>query len=65
MKDYLNFFDVSEIVINPPIMSNKKTNTAAQKDAKKENTISLKFLMDGISSSIKESVGEYTSAKDL
>ena len=32
---------------------------------KKDNTTSLKFLMDGLPSSVKESVGENTSAKDL
>ena len=58
-------FCVWEIVVNPPAQSNKKTKSAAQKDAKKDNTIALKFLMDGLSISIRESVGEHTSAKDL
>ena len=65
MKSYLKKFGVWQIVINPPILSNKKTKTTAQKDAKKYNTISLKFMMAGLSSPVKENVGEYTSAKDL
>ena len=65
MKDYLKKFGIWEIVINPPTPSNKKGKSAAQKEAKKDNTTSLKFLMDGLPRSVKESVGEYTSTKDL
>ena len=61
MKAQLNKFSVWEIVVNPPVQPNKKTKTAAEKD----NNISLNFLMDGLSSPIKESIKEYTSAKDL
>ena len=56
MKAYLKKFGVWEIVINPPAQSNKKTKSATQKDAKKDNAIALKFLMGGLSSSIRESV---------
>ena len=65
MKSYLKKFSVWEIVINPPVSSNKKKNPTTQKEAKKDNTTALKFLMDGLSSSVKESVGEHTSAKNL
>ena len=65
MKAYLKKFGVWEIVINPPAPSNKKGKVAAQKEAKKDNSKALKFLMDGIPSSVKESIGEVTSAKDL
>ena len=65
MKAYMKKFGLWEIVINPPAPSNNKGKLAAQKEAKKDNTTSLKFLMDGLPSSMKESVGEYTSAKDL
>ena len=58
-------FCVWEIVVNPPAQSNKKTKSAAQKDSMKVNTIALKFLMDGLSISVKESVGEHTSTKGL
>ena len=52
-------------MINPPIPSNKKGKEAAQKKANKDNATALKFCMDGLPISVKESVGEYTSAKDL
>ena len=65
MKTYLNNFGVWEIVINPPAPSNKKRKSTAQKEAKKDNATTLKFLMDGLLSSVKGSVGEYTLAKDL
>ena len=65
MKAYLKKFGIWDIVINPPAPSNKKGKEAAQKEAKKDNSKTLKFLMDGLPSSMKESVGEYTSAKDL
>ena len=65
MMAYLKKFGIWEIVINPPAPSNKKGKTAAQKEAKKDNTTALKFLMDGLPNSVKESVGEYTSSKDL
>ena len=64
MKAYLKKFGVWEIVINPPSPSNKKGKSVAQKEAKKDNTTALKFLMDGLPSSVKDSVGEFTSAKD-
>ena len=65
MKAYLKKFGIWKIVINPPALSNKKGKPTAQKEAKKDNATALKFLMDGLPSSIKETVGEYTSAKDL
>ena len=61
MKDYLKKFGVWEIVVNPPNQPNKKTKTAIEK----YNKIVMKFFMDGLSSSIQESVKDYTSAKDL
>ena len=64
MKAYLNKFGIQEIVINPLTLSNKD-KLATQKEEKKDNTTTLKFLIDGLPSSVKESVGEYTSAKDL
>ena len=48
MKAYLKKFGVWEIVINPPTPSNKKGKLAAQKEAKKDNTTTFKFLMDGL-----------------
>ena len=60
MKVYLKKFGVWEIMINPPNLSNKKDKATSQKDAKKDNTIALKFLMDGLlgnASSTKKVLG--------
>ena len=64
MKAYLKNFGIWEIVMNPPAPSNKKGKSTAQKKENKDNTTALKFLMDGLPNSVKEHVGEYTSAKD-
>ena len=61
MKAYLKKFDIWEIVINPLAPSNKKGKSAAEKEVKKENTTALKFLMDGLPSSVKECVGDHFS----
>ena len=53
MKAYMNKFGVWEIEINPLALSKKKGKEAAQKEEKKDNTTSLKFLMDGLPSSMK------------
>ena len=55
MKTYLKEFGVWEIMVNPPVQSNKKTKSTSQKDAKKDNAIALKFLMNRLSSSVRES----------
>ena len=65
MKAYLKKFSIWEIVINPLAPSNKKGKLAAQKEAKKDKTTALKFLLDGLPSLVKESVGDNTLAKDL
>ena len=65
MKEYLKKFGVWQIMFNPSAPSNKKGKSITQKEAKKDNTIALKFHMDGLPSSVKESVGDYTSAKYL
>jgi hypothetical protein len=65
MKAYLEKYGVWEIVINVAAPSNKKSKVANQKEAKKNNTIALNFLLDGLPSSIRESLGEFTSAREL
>ena len=65
MKAYLKKYGVWEIVINVVAPSNKKSKVANQKEAKKNNITTLIFLLDGLPSSIKESLGEFTSAKEL
>ena len=56
MKAYLKKFGIWEIVINPAAPSNKKGKSVAQKEAKKDNTTTLKLLMDGLLNSVKGSV---------
>ena len=53
MKAYMKKFGVWEILINPPTPSNRKGKEVAQKEAKKDNATALKFLMDGLPSSMK------------
>jgi hypothetical protein len=38
---------------------------AAQKEEKKNDALSLKTIFNGLSRSVKESMGQCTSAKDL
>lgn len=51
--------------VNVDAPSNKKSKDENQKEAKKNNTTMLKFLLDGLPSSIRESLGEFTSAIEL
>ena len=65
MKAFLKKYGVWEIVINVAAPSNKKSKVANHKEAKKNNSTSLKFVLDGLPSSIRESLGEFTSAREL
>ena len=65
MKAYLKKYGVSEIVINVVVPNNKKSKAANQKEAKKNNATALKFLLDGLPTSIRESLGEFTSTRAL
>ena len=65
VKAYLKKYGVWEIVINAVVPSNKKSKVANQKEDNKNNTTTLKFLLDGLPSSIRESLGEFTSAREL
>ena len=60
MKAYLKKYGVWQIVINVANPSNKKSKAANQKEAKKNNATTLEFLLDGLPSSIKQSLGEFT-----
>jgi hypothetical protein len=42
-----------------------KSNFAAQKEEKKNDALALKTILSGLSISIKESMGQCTSSKDL
>ena len=65
MKVFLKKYGVWENVINVANSSKKKTKDENQKEAKKNHATSLKFLLDGLPSSIKDSLGEFTSAREL
>ena len=52
-------------MINAANPSKKKTKVEAQKEAKKNNATALKFLLDGLPSTIRDSLGEFTLAKEL
>ena len=65
MKEYLKRFGVWETIINEYVPSKKQSKSTAKKEARKNNSTTLKFILDGLPSSIKKNVGEYTSAKDL
>ena len=65
MKAFLKKYGVWEIVINAANPSKKKKKVEAQKEAKKNNATALKFLLDGLPSSIRDSLGEFTSAREL
>ena len=65
MKAFLKKYGVWEIVVNAANPSKKKTKVEAQKEAKKNNATALKFLLDGLPSSIRDSLGEFTSAREL
>ena len=65
MKAYLKKYGVWEIVINAANPSKKKSKAENQKEAKKNNATTLNFLLDGLSSSIRDSLWEFTSAREL
>jgi hypothetical protein len=44
---------------------NNKSKFASQREEKKNDALALNTILSGLSSSIKESMGECTSAKDL
>jgi hypothetical protein len=44
---------------------NNKSNFAAQKEENENDALALKTILNGLSSYIKESMGQCTSAKDL
>ena len=65
MKGYLKRFGVWKTVINTYVPSKKQSKVATKKEARKNDSTTLKFILDGLPSSIKKSVGEYISTKDL
>jgi hypothetical protein len=51
--------------IGGSVSLNKKSKFAAQMEGKKNDTLDLKTIVSGLSSPIKESMGQCTSIKDL
>ena len=43
----------------------KKVKTMTQKDARKNNSMALETIMEGLTNSMKEMIGKYSSAKEL
>ena len=52
-------------MINAHVPSKNQSKAATKREVKNNDSTTLKFILDGLPSSIKENVGEYTSARDL
>ena len=65
MKEFLKKIGVCDTVINAHVPSKNQSKAASKKEVKKNDSTTLKFILDGLPSSIKENVEEYTSARDL
>jgi hypothetical protein len=65
MKEFLKIFGVWETMINAHVPSKNQSKAVVKREAKKNDSTALKFILDGLPSSIKENVEEYTSARDL
>ena len=65
MKEFLKIFCDWEIVINAHVPSKKQSKVASKKEVQKNDSTTLKFILDGLPSSIKKNVEGCTSAKDL
>ena len=48
MKEYLKIFGVWETVINAHVPSKKQAKSVAQKEARNNNSTTLKFILDGL-----------------
>ena len=65
MKEFLKIFGVWEIVINAYVPSKKQSKASTKREVRKNDSTTLKFILDELPSSIKKSVGECTSAQDI
>lgn len=67
MKGYMKSrgSSVWESIVVGPIFSKRKSKIATQRESKKNNSIASKEILDGISGSDKERIGQCTSAKEL
>jgi hypothetical protein len=67
MRVYLKTMGVAiwKATIGGYVPLNNKSKFAAQREGKKNDALALKTILSGLSSPIKESMGQCTSAKDL
>jgi hypothetical protein len=67
MKGYLKSkgAGVWDTVVAGSVPSKNQSKFAAQKESKKNNAVAFKTIFNGLSVSVKESIGKWTSAKDL
>jgi hypothetical protein len=67
MKGYLKEkgAGVWNTVVGGSVPSKNQTKGATQKEAKKNNAVAFKTILNGLSGSVKESIGKCTSTKDL
>ena len=45
--------------------SPKKVNTMTQKDARKNNSMAMELILEGLTDSMKKRIGNYSTAKEL
>ena len=67
MKVHLKEIGVGiwKVVIGGSVPLKNNSKFAAQREENKNDALALKTILSGLSSSIKESMGQCTSAKDL
>ena len=65
MKEFLKRFGVWEIVINAHVPSKNQSKATTKREVKKNDSTTLKFILDGLPSSIGENVEEHTYTRDL
>jgi hypothetical protein len=67
MRVYLKTMGVAiwKAAIGGSVSLKNKPKFAAQREGKKNDALALKTILSGLSSPIKESMGQCTSAKDL
>jgi hypothetical protein len=67
MKGYLKEkgAGVWNTVVGGSVPSKNQSKFAAQKEEKKNNAVAFKTIFNGLSGSVKESIGQCTSTKDL
>jgi hypothetical protein len=67
MRVYLKTMGATiwKVAIGGSFPLKNKSKFASQREGKKNDALALKTILSGLSSPIKESMGQYTSAKDL